>query len=127
MASNQDTALDRIGALESRHEVFAQGLNRLEKMTEGLTQQFSQFMKEQSQAPRSIPFKEIVTTAAATFALGTTILLFLDNRSQLTNQPHIERVKDQSEKIARLEYKLERLQDQIAPISFAFKRSQGAP
>jgi hypothetical protein len=125
-ATSSDESLNkRLGSLETGHQMLSQGLNRLEKLTEGLATSFADYMKEQNSAPRAIPFKEIMITAASTWALGTSVLLFLDNRFTLSTQPTVERVRDQKEKIESLEKKIEKLAEQVAPITFSMRALRG--
>ena len=63
-----------------------EGLQRLERSVESLATNISKYIAEQSGAPRTIPFKEIIITAGATFALFVAGLNFMDQRNEMATK-----------------------------------------
>lgn len=71
---------------EARLYVVEEQLGRLERSVTALSDSIGRYITEQAQAPRAIPFKEIITTAGITFALFVAGLQFLDQRQELATR-----------------------------------------
>lgn len=89
--------------------VVEDGLARLERSVNTLADTLQRYVQEQAKAPRSIPFKEIISTAAATLAFVVGILAFLDSRAATEAKLatyRIERIERDVEKLAPLKHLL---------------------
>lgn len=93
---------------EARLYVVEEQLGRLERSVTSLSDSISRYITEQAGAPRAIPFKEIIVTAGATFALFVAGLQFMDQRNDMAT-------KDMRALIASHAKQLERL----APITYS--------
>jgi len=90
-------------ALVARVIVLENVVDRVEKSVTDLARVVQKSVEAQASAPRQIPFKEIIITAAATLSLFGGILTFLDSRS----------AKDfdlMKEKMSFIAYRLEKIE-----------------
>ena len=82
-------------------------LSRLDQTLTALASEMRHFVQAQANLPRAIPFKEIISTAAATLALVVGILAFLDSRAateaKLTTY-RIEKIERDVERMAPLKH-----------------------
>lgn len=99
--------MDNTSDHRARLVVVERGLEELKGTVNDLAKNINRWISDQANAPRPIPFKEIVVTAGATLAMFYGILQFLDSRSA----PHIDALKFRMEKA---EKDLERL----APLKY---------
>lgn len=93
---------------EARLYVVEEQLGRLERSVTNLSESIGRYISEQAQAPRAIPFKEIIATAAITFGLFVAGLNFMDQRHELAT-------KDMRNTLVSHAKQLERL----APITYS--------
>lgn len=79
-----------------------EGLSRLERSVESLASSIGKYIAEQSSAPRSIPFKEIIVTAGATFALFVAGLNFMDQRNDMLTKDMRATIQSHAKQLERL-------------------------
>lgn len=85
-----------------------EGLSRLERSVESLASSIGKYITEQASAPRAIPFKEIIITAGATFALFVAGLNFMDQRNDMATKDMRVLLQSHAKQLERL-----------APITFS--------
>ena len=68
------------GSIESRVGILENGLMRLESAVERIGNMMSKQLEDASRAPRVVPFKEIMATAAVTLTVFYGVLRFIDER-----------------------------------------------
>lgn len=103
---------DRTGVDDTAHHrarlvVVEQGLQELKTTVQDLAKSINQYISEQAKAPRPIPFKEIIATAAATLALVGMVMNMFDARVERAVELSASRMKQEA---ILQQYRLERLE-----------------
>ena len=93
--------MDNTSEHRARLTVVENQVAEVRETVRDLSSTINKWIKEQSQVPRPIPFKEIITTAAATLAVFAGVMQFLDSR----NERSLEVYK----------YRIEKLEGKVSP------------
>lgn len=96
------SAHNDISTERARLILVEEGLSRLERSVESLASSIGKYITEQASAPRAIPFKEIIITAGATFALFVAGLNFMDQRNSMATQDMRALLQSHSKQLERL-------------------------
>ena len=82
MVKRMSVDVDNAPDHRARLVVVERAVTDLKESVGELSRTLNKWMQELSRAPRPIPFKEIVVTAAATLAVFASIISFLDSRAE---------------------------------------------
>jgi hypothetical protein len=93
--------------LSGRVDVLEHAVVDLKNVVTDMSKDLKRFVERVSEQPRPIPFKEIITTAAATLGLLVGVLSFLDARADTKLDA---RMKDQAAPMAVLQYRIDQLE-----------------
>ncbi len=107
MVSRTVTPVEETHDHRARLTVLERGQDELKESVNNLAKTVNRFISESAKAPRPIPLKEMVATAAATLGLVAMILNLFDNRVGTSVDLALAK---QRPSVAVYEYRLETLE-----------------
>lgn len=95
MAARNNRKADSLSEarLYSRVDVLEHTVDEIKSVLTDFAKEVREYMRTQQNAPRAIPFREIVTTMAATLAVVWGVLKFLDDRDMRAMEVHKYRIE----------------------------------